>query len=287
MIIGTTLIDQMIDRTNHTHRRRSILFVGDSMTDVYVHGRVESCQEGCTKFIEETRCTVPGGAANAARSVENWRAGRVEKFIANADIIPRKIRFMVGNEFVFRHDDDRCDYDFDVVRRSTMSTFEMWRYDAVLISDYDKGLLAPGFMHAVIDTCRDRGIPCVADVKREPGLYRGAIIKGNTEWFNRHAEGARTLDSQAVGTHGRHNPIVWDRGSIWRDPTPLPVVPCINHVGAGDCFAAHLALALACGFSLKDAAAIAHSAGRVYVQHPHNRPPTPEEIRADMAGDRV
>lgn len=58
-------------------------------------------------------------------------------------------------------------------------------------------------------------------------------------------------------------------------------VNCVSHVGAGDCFAAHLVLALAHGFSLEDAAAIAHSAGRVYVQHEHNRPPMPEEIAED------
>ena len=62
----------------------------------------------------------------------------------------------------------------------------------------------------------------------------------------------------------------------------LPKVNCINHVGAGDCFGAHLVLALMYGFSLEDAATIAHSAGRVYVQHLHNRPPLPEEIEEDL-----
>ena len=56
-----------------------------------------------------------------------------------------------------------------------------------------------------------------------------------------------------------------------------------NHVGAGDCFAAHLILGLAYGLSLEDAATVAHSAGRVYVQFPHNRPPLPSEIVADFA----
>lgn len=62
--------------------------------------------------------------------------------------------------------------------------------------------------------------------------------------------------------------------------TPVKIV---SHVGAGDCFAAHLALALAYGFSLKEAAVLAHSAGRVYVQSLHNIPPHPAEILADMS----
>jgi sugar/nucleoside kinase (ribokinase family) len=57
----------------------------------------------------------------------------------------------------------------------------------------------------------------------------------------------------------------------------------VNHVGAGDCFAAHLTLALAYGFSLKEAAGLAHSAGRVYVQSFHNHPPFPTDIAADMS----
>jgi D-beta-D-heptose 7-phosphate kinase/D-beta-D-heptose 1-phosphate adenosyltransferase len=62
-----------------------------------------------------------------------------------------------------------------------------------------------------------------------------------------------------------------------------------SHVGAGDCFAAHLVLALAHGLSLEEAAMIAHSAGRIYVQHPHGRPPWPHEIKKDLdpAGGKV
>ena len=60
------------------------------------------------------------------------------------------------------------------------------------------------------------------------------------------------------------------------------LVRVVSHVGAGDCFGAHIVLALAHGFSLREAAALAHSAGRVYVQFPHNRAPRPEEIAADL-----
>jgi len=63
-------------------------------------------------------------------------------------------------------------------------------------------------------------------------------------------------------------------------------VECKSHVGAGDCFAAHLTLALAHGIPLEQAAAIAHSAGRVYVQHLHGRPPYPIEIRKDLSPQR-
>ena len=283
-----TLIDRLIGMDSS--EPRNVLFVGDSMTDVYIHGRMESCQEGCAKFVQTSLCAVPGGAANAARSVENWNVRRVKKFIEHRGQIPSKTRFMIGNQCMFRHDNDSCEYDFDVVRRSTVSSLEMFRLDAVLISDYDKGMLSPGFLRAVIDTCREKKIPCICDAKREPALYRGATIKGNTQWNNRYPKWWERHDGPWVITNGDQQCVVNPTGRY--DDTHLcgkhqPTVRCVNHVGAGDCFAAHLALALAYGFSLKDAAAIAHSAGRCYVQHPHNRPPTREEIRADVALDRI
>lgn len=256
-----------------------ILVIGDVMTDVYVHGHIETCQEGCVKFIEESRVVVPGGAANAERSLECWPTRT--KLAHYGREGPKKTRFMVGEECQFRHDDESCSIDLDLQRQEAMRELMLWKPHAVLLSDYDKGTLTPSFLREVIGTCEVLKIPCVADAKREPELYRGAIIKGNSAYFQKYARKARTMTSQAVSTNGPYVPVVWDRGEI---STPIIThdVPCVNHVGAGDCFAAHLALALAHGLSLADAAAIAHSAGRVYVQKPHNAPPAPALIREDM-----
>ena len=37
---------------------------------------------------------------------------------------------------------------------------------AVVLADYDKGVITPALAHAVIDRCRQRGIPCVVDPKK-------------------------------------------------------------------------------------------------------------------------
>lgn len=112
----------------------------------------------------------------------------------------------------------------------------------------------------------------MADVKRGPEVYGGCLTKGNTEWYLKHG-------IASVVTRGAEPPLV--SGS----PISLNLAPvsCVNHVGAGDCFAAHLVLGLTHGLSLTDAASVAHSAGRVYVKFRHNRPPFPKEIAADMS----
>ncbi len=133
--------------------------------------------------------------------------------------------------------------------------------------------------------CRDLQIPCVADCKREPEVYDGCVLKCNGDYQDKYCE-LIPFENMVI-THGEKNPAVWSGPVPYGIGQPLPSVRCVNHVGAGDCFAAHLTLALTCGFSLKDAAALAHSAGRVYVQYPHNRPPQPDEIAADLSGHKV
>jgi bifunctional ADP-heptose synthase (sugar kinase/adenylyltransferase) len=286
------LIEDLINRDREMPCR--ILVIGDGMTDIYVHGRLEeACQEGCGKFVEKGRVTVPGGVANAARSLEGWKA-RV-RLCAIPSAGPVKTRFMADNYVdahgkpigrqvcCFRHDDDRNRADVVLICREALRVLENFEYppNAVLLSDYDKGTLSPAFISKVAGICWDQRIPCVADCKRAPEVYAGCLLKGNKAWGDKYTPSVTEQCYRYVETQGAAPPQVWEKG--WLDDIPpLPLVTCVNHVGAGDCFAAHLTLGLAYGLSLKDAARIAYSAGRVYVQHPHNRPPQPAEIRADM-----
>lgn len=264
---------------------RTIFFVGDAMTDVYIHGKLGSCQEECYKLMEESYHSVPGGAANAERSLRNWKVNKISLF--NEVLGPIKTRFMVNNKCVFRHDNDHCDFDKRTVRVKNWVTLNecINEINAVLISDYDKGLLTPSFLEDVIKLCKQYKIPCVVDAKRQASIYKGAIIKGNVDWMVKHGFG---LTQNYVITQGGDSPYgmshtnsTWNAWAI--ESRRDVVYPVVNHVGAGDCFASHLTLALAHDFSLKDAAAVAHSAGRVYVRHIHNRPPYPEEVREDVS----
>ena len=257
------------------------------MVDVYVHGRTEACQEDCYKFVEQSRVSVPGGAANAARSLENWNA-ICECFGNTVDNGPIKTRFVVNGKVVFRHDIDKMDMD-DRRRAVEVATLFGWKPDAILISDYDKGFLARAFIRQIIDLAHERGIPVVADAKREPELYRGAVLKCNKAYAEVHSHSIAGLG--AIITRGEQCPLktstsmpYMDDGSVgcWMIGHHNTPVPCVNHVGAGDCFAAYLTLALAHGRTLEESASFAHSAGRVYVQYPHNRPPLPAEVMADL-----
>ena len=278
------LVQHLKDEIERKQRR--IVVCGDAMTDRWVHGRVLECQDGCPKFIgHQDIVETPGGAANAANSLSYWNVVTSLRSYSPHDY-PIKTRYVDHDgRIVFRTDSEYPvlrDLDDDL----ELALEQVRKADAVLLSDYDKGFLTPDLIAAVIGLCKERGTPCVADAKRGAELYAGAVVKGNKDWHLKHR-----CDGPKVITLGSTAPGVMEEGShllvaIGRC-IGLPPVECINHVGAGDCFVAHLTLALTYGFSLEDAAALAHSAGRVYVQHPHNRPPRPEEIEADLGQGKV
>lgn len=271
----TNLAERLIEAVSK--QRKQITVIGDTMVDRWVHGKLAECQDGCQKFVQIEVVETPGGAANAERCLSKWRA-MTNLYGFTDNYCPVKTRYIQDGCIVLRIDDDGpplrgLGYDWARDLALEMVAFT----DAVLISDYDKGFLVSGFIREIATICNRRGIPCVADCKREAEVYDGCILKRNADWQWKYK--LNLLTPNAVLTNGALPPCV--EGRIVCDD--LADVKCVNHVGAGDCFAAHLTLALAYGFSLKEAAALAHSAGRVYVQHPHNRPPHPEEIAADMA----
>lgn len=261
-------------------RTRTVTVVGDTIVDHYVYGRLETtCQEGCPKFVEDRTITAPGGAANAAWSINRWLGLRVLLYGHLQDECPVKTRYLVEDRIVFRADDDRAPgVSHESIRRAVLENIS--RSDVVLLSDYDKGMLTPDFIKQVVSICRSHGIPCVADAKRDPEVYRGCILKANEEW--QHLRDEKRMPACYVITRGDRPPWGCDRGCAWTLIDSRSPVPLVNHIGAGDCFAAHLALALAYGFGLRDAGMLAHSAGRAYVQHRHNRPPEPSEVVADL-----
>lgn len=268
-------------------KRRHVVVIGDAMTDVWIHGQTSRCQEGCLKFMEVSCLSTPGGAANARRSLSNWNV-HAQLFGHADNVRPIKYRFMgADGRVVFRYDDETMlnrGEDYEWIRSYALGAVE--RCDAVLLSDYDKGFLTKEFVQEVSRICCKRNIPCVADCKRPPEFYGGCTLKYNREYEATHKFG-NIASRGAVITFSFDGPLVYDQSGVRVVGDELPAVTCVNHVGAGDCFAAHLTLALSCEFSLKDAAAIAHSAGRVYVQHPHNRPPHPNEVIADVESSRI
>lgn len=274
--VKSNLAEKLIERVAAS--RRLILVVGDIMVDRWVYGHLDDSQDGCHKFVQSRIRDYPGGAGNAARCLTNWAVHTelVGQFEKDRCVKTRFVDVLGDSKYIcFRHDHDVHAGDGDEYAPTRKVVLE-WVDGAsgVLLCDYDKGFLSPDLINRVAEACRRRRIPCVADVKRGPDTYAGCITKANEAWYLRHG-------IASVVTRGGDSPAV----SGTSVKSHLPPVKCVNHVGAGDCFAAHMTLALAYDFTMEESAAIAHSAGRVYVQRMPSCTwqPFPQEIAADMS----
>lgn len=289
-------MERLIELDSRTPKK--VACVGDSMIDRWVEGSASPCQDHCQKLHRTATIVTAGGAANAAHQLTHWQTeaklyspfmlGVAAFFQLNranytTTSMPVKTRFIdQDNRIVFRHDDESPYLDENLYVEKCLPDLKKYSPDAVLLSDYDKGFLTPALIHDIIAWCMDNYIPCVADGKRAPELYLGAVLKVNGDYAQRYGGAALSHSPAAVITYGSNEPLIFDEHGQCRIQTTLRGVPCVNHVGAGDCFAAHLTLALAHSLTLVEATQIAHSAGRVFVQHRYGRAPWPHEILKDL-----
>ncbi|HEY2162984.1 MAG TPA: PfkB family carbohydrate kinase, partial [Gemmatimonadaceae bacterium] len=171
-------------------------------------------------------------------------------------------------------DGDEVDRLLTAVRRAVDDA------QALVLEDYNKGVLVPRVIEAAMQAARGRGIPIVVDPKyRNFFLYRGAtIFKPNRRELEsalgaavdlEHAEAlpatfARLGVEHLLLTLGEHGmALVSAGGEIERVPTAAREV--YDVVGAGDTVTAYLALVLGAGGSALEAAVIANYAAGVEV----------------------
>ena len=157
------------------------------------------------------------------------------------------------------------------------------RAGAIVVSDYLKGVVTAPLFAGLTAGARARGIPVIADPKTPaPDRYRGATVitpnhheaEGMSRMRIRGDEDARAAAraiQQAAGvdsviiTRGEHGMWVLD-GSTGRERAlPAAAREVSDVTGAGDTVVAALALGLAGGLSLFEAASLANRAAAVVV----------------------
>lgn len=117
--------------------------------------------------------------------------------------------------------------------------------DAVVISDYDKGVVTTALGRAVIDRCHHLGIPVIADVKRpEVDRYAGATLVKGTRNEIEPLLNAGDLNVRFVVSTGGHEGVSLslDNGGSWTQFVPSMVASAHSPAGAGDLMTALVAL---------------------------------------------
>ena len=292
-----------------TAATRRVAVVGDAMLDVYLRGDVERISPEAPVPVVRVldRRYALGGAGNVAQNVRAVGArcdlvaaigddpggrqlcsmlGAIDADVASLVTVDRptttKTRIVARSQQVVRVDEE-VDADLDgqeVERLLAALRAAADRAYALVLEDYNKGVLVPRVIELALSVARERRIPVVVDPKyRNFFLYRGAtIFKPN----RRELEAA--LGAEVDLEHPEALPATFNRlgvehllltlgergmalisagGEIKRIPTVAREV--YDVVGAGDTVTAYLALALAAGGSAAEAAIIANFAAGVEV----------------------
>lgn len=288
---------------------RRIIIVGDAMLDVYLRGEVERISPEApvpVVRVRERRSAL-GGAANVAGNVAaldarphlvavvgddpagaNLRAMLLHAGADDGSILTvgrpttTKTRVLARVQQVVRFDEEEdTALPAEVEERVIDAVHAVLGHaDALVLEDYNKGLLTSRIIGETMAAARSRNIPVVVDPKyRNFFCYRGAtVFKPNRRELEsalgagidlEHPEALpATLDRLGVDhillTLGEHGMVLVSAGGeVARVPTAAREV--YDVVGAGDTVTAYLATMLAAGATVAEAAVVANLAAGVEV----------------------
>jgi len=308
---------------------RRVLVVGDVMLDEFVWGRVSRISpEAPVPVVEVSHQTFHlGGAANVAANVRALGGGaivagvvgqdtagaRVREELSEAGIEATlaasdssrpttvKTRIIAHNQQVVRADRERSDAIPRALEGDLLARIRgaLPGAAAVVLSDYQKGVVTPRLARAVFRAARRRSIPVFVDPKvRHFGLYRGATLVTPNLLEAEQATGLRIRTPEqllAAGTRLltllRCDGVLITRGehgmSLFRPrrrPLHFPAAAreVYDVTGAGDTVIATLALGVAAGAPLELAARLANAAAGVVVGKLGTATANAEEIVASL-----
>jgi D-beta-D-heptose 7-phosphate kinase/D-beta-D-heptose 1-phosphate adenosyltransferase len=310
-----------------------VLVLGDVMLDEFIWGKVARISpEAPVPVVEVTDQSFHlGGAGNVACNVRSLgghavlagvvgRDGageRVQAGLAHAGVESHlvvsdsgrpttvKTRIVAHNQQVVRADRELADDIADALEEALVERVResLPACRALILSDYQKGVVTPRVMKAVLGLARRRKVPVLVDPKvRHFSLYRrvavitpnqfeaeratGISIRGTSDLVAAGERIVQTLGCDAaLVTRGEHGMSLFERG---RRPVHIPTAAreVFDVTGAGDSVIATLGLAFCAGARLHEAAALANYAAGVVVGKLGTATASPEELLAAVDSGR-
>jgi len=309
--------------------KAKLVIVGDVMLDQFISGHVERISpEAPVPVMSRTRsAAMPGGAANVARNLSHLGArvtligvtGHDEaatmlkstiatepgiRFRAIADRnrpTTLKTRYTAAGQQILRVDEENTTEITATIARKILAVAEkeIKVADALILSDYNKGVITRDMAGALIRLAGKAGIPVLVDPKKtDASVFAGAsIITPNLGEFrqmtglpligqNDIARASRDLASahgigQILTTLGAEGMMLVDASS-----PPLQIASMARAVfdvsGAGDTVIAMLSAALAVGAESVEAVRLANAAAGIVVGKAGTSSVMPGEILSEL-----
>jgi D-beta-D-heptose 7-phosphate kinase/D-beta-D-heptose 1-phosphate adenosyltransferase len=295
---------------------QTVLVLGDVMLDTWIYGHIDRISPEAPVPVLRTdrRREMLGGAGNVARNIaalggravlvsivgddasgEQLRRlaksesppGSIELRLVTRPQMPtiHKLRYVAAGQQVLRVDEETVSPVEGAIAERLIGDFRsaLPEADAVILSDYAKGVLTDAILERVIAAARERGTPVVADPKsRDFSRYSGVTVLTPNRLETLTATGIDCGTDEQTEEAGRAvlATINSDAVLITRGPDGVSVVSRsapTTHIagrarsvfdvsGAGDTLVATLALALTSGHPLADAARLANCAAGIAVE---------------------
>jgi D-beta-D-heptose 7-phosphate kinase/D-beta-D-heptose 1-phosphate adenosyltransferase len=307
-----------------------VLIAGDLILDHFVHGEIEriSPEAPVPILLGGATLSMLGGAGNVAANVRSLggeprlvaligddpEAVRI-RTLCEAEGVPTtwlvadparksavKTRFISHGQQVLRFDSETVGAPDAAHAERLLKAFDkaLADCDAVVLSDYGKGVLLGGAAQAMIRRARAAGKLVLVDPKgADYSPYAGASYltpnrKELREASNLPVDGDANVVAAArilIARHGVEGVIATrsEQGMSVVTATSAVHIPTVAQAvfdvsGAGDTVVASLALALASGLSVEDAAIVSNAAAGVAVAKLGTAQVTAEELSAALHG---
>ena len=306
-----------------------ILVVGDIMMDEYVHGRVDrmSPEAPVPVVLIEEEHSVLGGAGNVAANLIALGAGvtvagvvgddtrgtfLINKLLKVGDgnasdclvrdagrVTTQKVRLVANGKQVARIDremtyplaDYVADYMFKLIGK-------MNKFDAVIVSDYGKGVITPYVFHAIMKQAELFNIFVAVDPSgTDYSKYKGAnIITPNLSEAIAASGSESIIEAaeiimeaaelpQLLITLGRGGMRLFEHRDVYHIDTAARGVFDVS--GAGDTVIAAFTLAVSAGYSMAMAATISNIAAGIVVGKPGTATVSLEELEVKLEKEAV
>jgi len=312
-------------------KNKKILVIGDIMLDKYIHGNVTRISPEAPVQIVNVKEEkyVPGGAGNSANNIASlggqaFISGLVGEDNEKSILIQELQNKKVNPDGVFTEQDRptivktrvmamtqqllRIDYEKKhQIKEETIEKITDYvktiipNIDAVIISDYCKGMNSEKLIKQIIEICNQNNKLTIIDTKSKDYLmYKNCtLIAPNhidaasmTKIDENHEEdltkiGKRfqqDLNCNVLITRGKKGMTIFEKESIKTIPTKAKEVYDVS--GAGDTVVAALTLALCSGATLEESAILATYAASIVISKLGTAVTTIDEIKKVIENER-
>jgi D-beta-D-heptose 7-phosphate kinase/D-beta-D-heptose 1-phosphate adenosyltransferase len=325
LALTNSRIEQLVDNFG----RSKILILGDIMLDEYLLGVVDRISpEAPVPVVEITSSKqLLGGSANVAANIRalgeqpillgvvgpdeasTKLSGLLQQKGITADAIITdedrqttiKTRIIAHGQQVVRADrEDRHELSEQTEQR-VLDKFDSWadEIQAVIISDYGKGVITASLLERVIQICQDKKIFIAVDPKEthffnyrhvslitpnhhEAGFAYGLRIRTESDLLEVGAGLLKKLEARSILiTRGQNGMSLFQDGA---EPTHIPTFArkVFDVTGAGDTVIATFVAAVCAGADLVEAAVVANAAAGITIGEIGTASVMPAQLRQEL-----